>query len=145
MKKSIVFLLLLMLSVTTFSQPTINNDEPTTKSDYLQKSKKQSTVALATSIPGVVLVTIGGIMYMSEFGNGLIPGGDYQEETFNAGGIFILAGSALIMVAIPFHLAARKNKKIAMSLGFKNVPMPELQKNNPVAISVPSLSLKINL
>ena len=110
MKKSIVFLLLLMLSVTTFSQPTINNAEPTTKSDYLQKSKKQSTVALATSIPGVVLVTIGGIMYMSEFGNGLIPGSDYEEKTFNAGEIFVLAGSALIMVAIPFHLAARKNK-----------------------------------
>ena len=74
MKINIAFLILLItISYSSFGQK-INPTGPITREDYLLKSKKQKTISLAIGIPGAALFSIGSIMYMSEFGNGLSGG-----------------------------------------------------------------------
>ena len=73
MKNIIVFALLMMSLVASFGQP-ISTGTSLLNPDLYQKSKNHKTVALATGIPGVALLTIGGVMSMSEFDNGLLPG-----------------------------------------------------------------------
>ena len=145
MKKNILVALLLMVSIISFSQPTINL-APAIQTDYLKKSKKQSTIALTTGIPGCILLIVGGIMYMSEFGDGLRPGEpDYDESTAKTGKVLMIAGGAIIAVAIPFQLAARKNKKLAMTMGLRYKPIGSSHNSSFTAKYIPSLGLKINL
>ena len=143
MKKIILFFLVAALSTTVFSQQTAT--PPLTKADYLQKSKSQTTIAYATSIPGALLLIIGGAMFFSEFDNGLPGGTGSDEKTINTGNILMIVGSGLMLVAIPFQLAARKNKKLGMEIGFKNEPTQQLQESSLFRKTVPSLSLKISL
>ena len=112
---------------------------------YMQKSKKQSTIALTTSIPGCLLLIMGGIMSLSEFGNGLPGGTGYNETNARTGDALMIAGSGLVLIAIPFQHAARKNKKLAIAMAIKTEPLQQLQKNSFIKKSAPSLALKINL
>ena len=58
MKKIIVFALLLIVSVTSFSQQT-NSLPALTKQDYLQKSRHQNTAAWFLVVGGASLLTTG--------------------------------------------------------------------------------------
>lgn len=144
MKKIIFDILMLAIGSSVFSQPT-GTSQPPVKVDYLQKSKKQSTIALAFGIPGVALFTIGGIMFMSEFEDGLTPGSDYDEKKVKTGEALMIAGAGLAVVAIPFQLASRKNKKLAMTIGLKTESQQQLQKRSLFVKSFPSLALKLSL
>ena len=144
MKKIIFFVLILTISVSLFSQVKTGS-APELKTDYLQKSKGQGTIAYATGISGILLLTIGGIMSLSEFGNGLPGGTGYNETTARTGDALMIAGSGLVLVAIPFQLAARKNKKLAIAMAIKTEPIQQLQKNSFIKKSAPSLALKISL
>jgi len=143
MKKIILFFLIVIVSVTSFSQqinPTL------TKQDLLQKSKKQKTIALAIGIPGVALLTIGGVMSMSEYGKGLLPGQTEESKTNSkTGDVLMIAGGVLCVVAIPFQIASAKSKMKALTLSFRNEKAALVQKSGFVNRSVPSLTLKINL
>lgn len=144
MKKIFFLLFFIALVLNLFSQsPTM----PVTKgkNDYLQKSRKQSTVALAIGIPGSLLLTIGGVIYISEFDRRLYPVDNFDKKKFRTGEALISTGCALLAVAIPFKLAARKNKKKAMTIGMKTEPVHLFQHNNLLTKALPSLTLKISL
>lgn len=144
MKKEFCLIFSLALATSLFSQST-TKAVAKEKNDYLQKSKKQSAVALAIGIPGSLLLTIGGVIYISEFDRRLYPVDNFNTKRFRTGEALISTGCALLAVAIPFKLAARKNKKLAMSIGLKNEPTQLLQKSNLLNKSIHSLTLKISL
>ncbi len=129
MKKNIVLPLLLILSVTTFSQQTLNNDSPTTKADYLQKSKRQKKVA-RIMLGGGASFTVLGLHLKQYIGAGVIIAG---------------IGVLSVLGSVPMFIASSKNRLRAMSLSFKNEPVTLFQKSNFVYRSVPSITLKISL
>ncbi|MEO5946787.1 MAG: hypothetical protein ABIP79_08225, partial [Chitinophagaceae bacterium] len=108
-----------------------------------QKSKRQNTIALVTGISGTLLCTIGGIMYLSEFEDGLSGGTGYNETNAKNGNALMIAGGGLLLISFPFRVAARKNKRLAIAI--KNDPLHALQKNGFRINHVPSLAFKINL
>lgn len=134
MKKIIVFALLLMVSVVSFSQPT--TETPMVKTDYLQKSKNQKTTAWVLLGGGAGFILVGVLI-----GNG-------KEASFDDVGTGVVLGGigALSMLgSIPLFIASGKNKRKAMSMSFKNEMIPQLQNGSFVNRSIPSLSLKISL
>ena len=134
MKKIIVFTLLLMVSVVSFSQP--NTETPKVKADYLQKSKNQKTTAWVLLGGGAGFILVGTLI------------GNSKEASFSDAGTGVVLGGigALSMLgSIPLFIASGKNKRKAMSMSFKNEMVPQLQKSSFVNQLVPSLSLKISL
>ncbi len=127
MKKNIVFILLLMLSVTTFSQQIIINDAAPTKPDYLKRSKNQQKIATILLLSGPVII----------FGGPLILR-DIPYET-------MIVGFLTLPASITMFIIASGNQKKAMRLSFKNETAPQLMEKGFVNKAVPSLSLKINL
>lgn len=131
MKKIIAFALLLIVSSESFSQQT-NSLPALTKQDYLKKSRTQNTTAWFIISGGLVLGTIS-------------YGISYKEGRTNTAEILEYTSLATMLGSIPLFIAARKNKKKAMSLSFKNETMPQLQKGSFVNQPVPSITLKISL
>ena len=142
MKKIITCTVILAFSATSFCQQNVQK-QSLVKTDYLQKSKKQKTVAWVLLGGGATLVLTGII----------IPKGDLVYEAFlfssyeNDGvkGTFELIGLVSMITSIPFFIASKKNNKRAMSFSFKNEPATQLVKSNLVCRSVPSLNLKFSL
>jgi len=135
MKKIIVFAVLLIVSVASFSQQT-NSHPVLNKQDYLKKSKNQKTTAWVLLGGGAALILVGDLI------------GNSKESSFSdAGTGVVIAGiGALSMLgSIPLFIASGKNKRKAMSMSFKNEMMRQLQTGSFVNRSVPSLSLKISL
>lgn len=144
MKKSVFAIFLIMTTITIFAQ-TIPVDP--TKIDYLQKSKRQNTIAWTTGIPGISVFTIGLIMYMSDFGDGL-PGGDpanYDENKVKTGETLMYIGGGLTLVSIPFAMLAWKNKKIAStySASFKTETTPVMIKTGFKKVTYPAFTVTI--
>jgi hypothetical protein len=142
MKQATVILLLLTLTHPGFSQQ--NKPSPTlTKQDYMQKSKKQKTVAWVLLGGGATLVLTGIIIPKGDVVREGSWGNDYKNDgiksTFGVTGFLCMVGS------IPFFTASKKNSKRAMSVSFKNEPSRQLMKSNFVYKHIPSLNLKINL
>ena len=142
MKKFITCTVILAFSATSFCQQNVQK-QSLTKTDYLQKSKKQKTIGWVLLGGGATLVLTGII----------IPRGDLVYEAFlfssyeNDGvkGTFELIGLVSMITSIPFFIASKKNNKRAMSFSFKNEPATQLVKSNLVCRSVPSLNLKFSL
>lgn len=126
MKKIIVFALLLLSSLATFSQQT-EPSAPSTKQDYLQKSKSQRTSAFILLGSGAALLAIAA------------PG----NVSFDILPVLVIGGGAAIVGSIPLFIAAGKNKRRAMSMSFKNETAPVLQNSGFTSRVVPSLALKI--
>ena len=142
MKQATVILLLLTLALRSFSQQ--NESSPTlTKHDYMQKSKKQKTVAWVLLGGGATLVLTGIIIPKGDVVHEGAWGNDYENDgiksTFGVTGFLCMAGS------IPFFIASKKNNKRAMSVSFKNETAPQIQKSSFVYRPVPSLAFKIAL
>ena len=132
MKKIITPILLLVLSITSFSQ----QSKPPTREDYLNKSKRQHTIAWVLLAGGASCVLIVPLAWGITTKNG----GGFQVVT----GIFA-AGLIAVPASIPLFIAAQRNKKKGMKLSFKNETIPQLQKDHFVNAPVPSLSLTISL
>ena len=142
MKQLTICTLLLMFVVTTFSQK--NNPKPTlTKEDYLQKSKKQRTVAWILLCGGATFLLTGIIIPKGDVIHETILGYDYENDGIK--GTFQLTGILSMLGSIPFFTASKKNSKRAMSFSFRNETPPQLVKSNFVYGSVPSLTFKIGL
>ena len=141
MKKIITCTSILAFSATSFCQQNVQK-QSLTKTDYLQKSKKQKTVAWVLLGGGATLVLTGII----------IPKGDLVHEAFlftsyeNDGvkGTFELIGLVSMITSIPFFIASKKNNKRAMSFSFKNEPATQLVKSSLIYRFVPSLNLNIS-
>jgi len=135
MKKIIVFAMLLIISVASFSQQT-TNPAPTVKTDYLEKSKNQKKAAWVMLGGGASLILLGDLI------------GNSKSSSFgDAGAGFVMAavGGLSMLGSIPLFIASSRNKKKGMSLSFKNETAPQIQKSSFVYRSVPSLTLKISL
>lgn len=128
MKKLIIFLLMLVLSTTTFSQQ--SGPFPVlTKQDYLRKSKRENIAALSLLFGGFALeLTAILTSFETELGANLVRAG-------------LLAN----LVSIPFFIAARRNKRKAASISFKNQYVHQLTNWGLSNRTVPSVNLRINL
>ena len=142
MKKIITCTVILAFSATSFCQQNVQK-QSLTKTDYLQKSKKQKTVAWILLGGGATLVLTGIIIPKGD----LVQEGWYFNSYENDGvkGTFQLAGIVSMLGSIPFFRASKRNNKRAMSFAFKNETATQLVKNNLVCRPLPSLNLKISL
>jgi hypothetical protein len=145
MKKIIIFTMLLIISVASFSQQTTATP-PAVKTDYLKKSKNQKTAAWILMGGGSVLAAVGFVVILNEAVTEI--GNIFEttpQKTSNTGEILFYPGIAAMAGSIPLFIASHRNKKKGLSLSFKNETAPLLQKNSFVNHFVPSLTLKISL
>ena len=140
MKKAIAFAILLIISVTSFSQQTTPSPA-LTKQDYLKKSKHQKTAAWACIGGGAGLLLTGKILSK----NYSTPN-DFQKRNHLSRAL-ILAGISTMLVSIPFFIAAKQNKweSSAINAFLKMEAAPQLQYGSFISLFVPSLTLKISL
>ena len=131
MKKNIICFTMLLFSAASFCQQTTTATPTLTKTDYLQKSKKQSSNARVLLGSGGAIVLIGIILTAEE-----LP---LLKPTC------IISGALAMLTSIPFFIASLKNKKKGMSLSLKNETSYKLYKESIVSIPIPSLYLKISL
>jgi len=140
MKKLIIFLSLLAIHYSDFSQP-INPAPALTKNDYLKKSKHQKTAAWILLGSGTTLVIGGGFANAHE----VYDPNSFDRTYSDKGTPFIIAGVVAMAGSIPFFIASRKNKKKTLTMSFKNEKIPQLRKSNFAYQTAPSLSLKVIL
>ena len=142
MKKIITCSVIFAFSATSFCQQNVQK-QPLTKTDYLQKSKKQKTIAWvllgggATLVLTGIIIPKGDLVQVGWFGN------SYENDGVK--GTFQLAGIVSMLGSIPFFTASKKNNKRAMSFAFKNETATQLVKSSLIYRSVPSLNLNISL
>lgn len=135
MKKAILFFIFSTIAFSSFSQ----QGSPTpalTKQDYLQKSKKQKTVARILFWGGGTLGFIG----LSQINLAGSIDGDVNN---GPGTVMFLTGTAAVITSIPFFSAAKKNKKKAASISFKMDRVPILQAKKLVALRYPAISFRL--
>lgn len=134
MKKIIVFALLLIVSVTSFSQQ-INPSPALTKDNYLRKSKSQKTGAWLLLGGGIA---VSGITVLSSFRIDFV-----NKKSFPI--VPVCIGGAMMAGSIPLFISAHRNKKKSLSLSFKNETATQIQQKGFVYKLIPSLSVRISL
>ena len=137
MKKIILFTMLLIFSVSSFSQQTTPS-KPVTREDYLKKSKNQKTAAWVLLGGGTVLIGTGFLI------------GDREESSFDdaaTGAILGGIGVLSMIGSIPVFLASGKNKRranaMSASIGMENADI--IQGYTTAHASYPAISIKISL
>src|SRR5262245_53047878 len=138
MKGTCILCLLLFLYLIGMSQQTTPT-ESLSKTDYLQKSKKQKTAAWIMLGGGTVIGLIG-------LASINVAGTDDPDGVNNTPGTILFAtGLASVIASIPMFSASKKNKRKAMSVSLKNQFLPYLQTTSMVYTVVPSVQIKIKL
>lgn len=137
--KSVTFLMMLMILLTSYSSPA------QTKDVYLTKSKHQKTAAWILLGGGWAVGMTGLIVGLHGLADINTGQPDKVGNNIGNGGLLVLTGGAAMLGSIPLFAAASKNKRKAMSLSFTNQPTPALVKNITGDKYVPSISLKFNL
>lgn len=115
MKKILIVSLTIMYAATAFCQQNKNHFPYEPQTDYLQKSKKQKTIAWLFIGGGAALVVAGAVIPKGERdGFDYLTWSDtYKNDDLKAG---LIVGGALVMGgSIPFFIAAHRNKKKAMA------------------------------
>lgn len=135
MKKIVAFALLLMISVTSFSQQ-VTNPAPAVKADYLKKSSSQKFTAWVLFGGGAAVLVITALSNL---------GIDFTGPKKKFPVVPVGIGAVCMVGSIPFFIASAKNKRKALSMSFKNEMIPQRQNDGLVNRLVPSLSLKIGL
>jgi hypothetical protein len=131
MKKIILFIQLLQFLIRSFGQQQTTS-APITKTDYLQKSKSQKTVAWILFGGGTIMM-ITGVVVMS-------------ENLFTTKGTGLAVAGLIVSVAsIPLFIASGKNKRRAASLSFNNIKTQQIKNSSMVYRPIPTVSIKINL
>ena len=145
MRKIFLILLLLTLSLYSFSQKGTNSFD---KEYYLKRSNGQKNAGFFLVFGGGVLVTVGFFTWSIGFKEGLdlfdTDGDDGASKT-TTGTALVITGAAISLGSIPFFIAAGKNKKKAMSLSIKLQSVPQLKETYLTNFKTPSLTLKIQL
>ena len=115
MKKIIILPLLLVFTTVSFSQQIVQK-QPLTKTDYLQKSKKQKKTAMIFLGGGATLIVASLIIPQGEpTGFQITPYLNFYEGHKNDGikGALFLTGAVSMLGSIPFFIASGKNKRRA--------------------------------
>ncbi|MCY7310735.1 MAG: hypothetical protein LH619_08150 [Chitinophagaceae bacterium] len=143
-KMLFAIVLLLIFSISSFSQPT--NSVQQFKTDYLKKSKAQKTAAW-------ILLGGGSALMLAGF---IIPQGEVTQENLfwfdehkndNVKTTFVLSGTLAMLGSIPFFIASSKNKRKAegMKVLLKAEKLTSFQNLSFKQISYPALSVRITL
>ena len=133
MKRIFVFVLLLFLSATSFSQQT-NPSQPLSRADYLKKSKNLKTTGWIVFSGGVALITISAITILTNNGSyGVLLG--------------VPLGVVITIASVPFFNASVRNKEKAKAASafLKMETTPVIQHTGFVYRSYPAISVKISL
>lgn len=145
MNKIILSLCIICFSATAFSQ-TETDSIPVTKEDYLKKSKNQKTAAWILLGTGVVL-DIAGIVTTGnnadkELGN-LFSGKQSVNHTSEY--ILYITGTAALAGSLTLFIAAKRNKKKALSTSFEinNQQLQQLKNNSLYTFNYPVLTFKL--
>lgn len=147
MKKQIVIMLLLAISVTTFSQ-SIDSLKPFTNSDYLKKSKRQQNAAWIFAGGGAVLLGTGLAIGLRDASDALLGLFEGETESPSATGeILFYTGTASLLASIPLFIAASKNKRKANDVlaSFKFENRQTIQNSTFIKSSYPAIVLKVKL
>jgi hypothetical protein len=147
MKKITILTVLLAFAATSFCQQTAKYS--LTKTDYLQKSKKQKKIGWILLGGGVTMFAVGAIIPRGEL-TGEISYPCLCEDVYENDGLkgaFFLAGIISSVGSIPFFIASGKNKRRAMkaSVLINMEKMPVLRGMAIHNQSFPALAVKINL
>ncbi|HEX7846979.1 MAG TPA: hypothetical protein VF476_14355 [Chitinophagaceae bacterium] len=140
MKKSILLLLLIAISIVTplFGQDSI----PSAKTDYLKKSRNQRTAGKVLLIGGGALLTVGFALALDDLG-GLFNSAD--KDNSKAASILIYTGGAAMLASIPLFLSGAKNSRKAMGISLGTQPVLQTRYYGLSIKRIPSLSLTLNL
>lgn len=152
MKKAIILFACIGILFWSVAQETPSgNDSPVlTKQQYLQKSKGQRTAAIIVISAGGVMTIAGLILVVqnlgTDIGNDIFPDTPPDKKKNEAlSWVLTVVGAGAMLGSISLFRSAHKNKRIAMSMSFKNEPAFQLQRSMVFTRYVPSLTLKINL
>lgn len=144
MKK--MFFLLLMVLPGLCSAQTVKETNGYAKEDYLQKSKNQNVLGIVTASGGGLLMLIGGIMSLSELGNGLdFDSSNDNPQKMKTANTLIYTGGGIVLTSIPLFLSSMKNKKRAASLSINTNTQPLLHQKGTIVRRVPALTLTVSL
>ncbi|MGH2563003.1 MAG: hypothetical protein ACRDE5_00725 [Ginsengibacter sp.] len=148
MKITLILLSVLFYTLIFKANAQMNNDtfiqHLDAKQEYdqlLKKSHNQKTTATVLGIAGGAICLTGVILAVSSL-NGLFDPNAKHHYYGNAPDVLGYGGAALMVAAIPFALAARKNKTKAM-LYIKNenvIILPGIKK-----AQLASVGIRINL
>ena len=147
MNRFTIFLLLMVIAASSFSQQT-SNPQSLTKEDYFKKSAHQKTAAWILLGGGAAFTTvglaIGSNRVIYEIGasfDGKHDGG------FTTGAVFFYTGIASMLGSIPLFIAASKNgrKARSMTASFKMENRLFLQQASISQARYPAISIKIGL
>ncbi len=134
MKKTLIFLILLLFIVKGFSQ-TISSTE-FSKEDYLKKSKNQKTTGWILLGGGVAMAVIGAASFSSSWDS-------ESNTTTDISGFSMLGGVASSLVSIPFFISSGRNARKASKLSLNYQPILVPNQVSLAQNTLPSLSLTI--
>ena len=143
MKKTTIFLLLVILSISSICQQT-ERSTTLTKEDYLQKSKNKKTAAWLFFSGGAAMVITGFAISEGEPEFNILCL-CYVGHNSGAKGLLIAGGVLSMGASVFFFKSSTKNKRKAMEVAFKNESAPELMESGFAYRTIPSLNLKIRL
>ena len=141
MKKSTIFLAMIMISLVSFAQHT-NEKRTLDKSYYLDLSKSQKQTAWLLLVAGAVVTTAGILVInhannSSDFSTGLNQGlGGLLVITVGASGV--LGGVGLFIIS-----GQNARKAATLSLNNQRILFPKL--NTPGLVVQPSVTLRLSL
>jgi uncharacterized membrane protein len=144
-------ILLFSIVLLAFAMRTISQSTPSTLSlDLLEKSRKQKNTAWVLATCGTTLIVIGGVIALSDFGNGLrslssSPNEQPAKDHLGLVKTFIISGGLILLGSLPLFFASSRNHRSALLLSFRNENFIVPQKNSFVYKTIPSLLVKIPL
>lgn len=115
MKKSIVFVVMLALTFPSYGQP-LGKDTKAELDQYYNRIRTYKRIGTATLITGGAVATVGGILWLSEFGDGLPGGTGYNEGVSNTGEVLFYTGLGVAVASAVFLESYRKKNRIMKGL-----------------------------
>lgn len=141
-----IHLSLCLVMASFYCNAQFNNERNTINQEsFSAKKSPQKTIYLATAIPGVVLLSVGFVMFLSDYGEGLPGGSGADEKKMKTGETLMYVGGGLTLISIPFYIASRRNNGFHITMDVKNNKMLMVHKTNFIDRYYPSLSLKIDI
>jgi hypothetical protein len=150
MKKTIAYIILMSLSVTSFSQQMKPSDRRRISDDYMIKSQHLKTTAWVM-LGGGLALTAGGIILIATDSHTTDNNGYYDDNSLTTqqvvGAVLVYAGVLSSLGSIPLFIVSRAMYKRAIRVS----SFLQMEKVPPVQISgipiqpFPALGVKISL
>jgi hypothetical protein len=134
MKKTIIFLILLLFIVKGFSQTTPST--PFSKEDYLQKSKTQKTTGWVFLSAGIAITAVGVIGFNNTYD-------DWNDNSTDTYGALVLTGPLIALGSIPFFISSGSSARKAATLSLNYQPILIPNQDSLAQSSQPALSVTI--